>query len=542
MRFAPVLMAMALGGCGESGVGMAVRPIVVGTELAAQQELVRSLDNAPTALDPALVSDTPAFHVLGDLFEGLVAVGIDGKPVPGVASSWKVSDDGRSWVFHLRPDARWSNGKTVTAHDFIYAWRREIDPQTGAPYAQALAPIVNALDIASSKKPITDLGVESPDPRTLVIHLTAPTPYFLDILDQQCFYPLYEPTIQRWLSNWTRPEHMVSNGAFLLADNVLHGHIILARNPFYWDARNVPLEHVTYVPISDQGIHTMRFESGEVQFTYTFPSMQYAWLRSHLGDQAVASPYLGTVMLEFNVELPPFKDNLPLRRALSMAIDRDALARYLKEGLNVAATGVVPPLDGYLQGAPAWAQISSEERYSSARKLYREAGYSEKTPLRLNINASIQGSENRHVMEAVAAMWHQHLGADIGLDEREFQVLLQEMQLHTLPLYQFTWTGDYPDPLTFLELFSTGSQTNFSGYSNPDFDELLAKAQQEIDPGRRYQILSRAERMVNDDAISIPLFYYGSRHLIKPYLKGWQTNLMDRHPSRYMYLLQHSAN
>ncbi|HWW19571.1 MAG TPA: peptide ABC transporter substrate-binding protein, partial [Steroidobacteraceae bacterium] len=326
MRLASTLFVLCtapscavLTACGHGTAQAVPHPAMsqVGTDLASEQTLTLSIDSAPTTLDPLLTTETQTQHILDDLFEGLVAIGIDGKPVPGVASDWAVSQDGMTWTFHLRADARWSNGAPVTAQDFIYAWRRELDPKTGSAYGQSLAPLVNAEQISAGKMPASALGVDSPDPRTLVIHLSAPVPYFLSILDQQYFYPLYEPAISQWGDQWTRPEHMVSNGAFRLQEDAGNSRITLAKNSSYWDARNVRLEQVTYIVLTDQNIHSLRFQSGEVQFAYFFPSSQYQWLKSHFGDQAVVAPFLGTLFIGFNLNLPPFRNNPALRRALS---------------------------------------------------------------------------------------------------------------------------------------------------------------------------------------------------------------------------------
>jgi len=514
----------------------------VGTGLAAEQTLTLSIDSAPTTLDPLLTAETQTQHVLDDLFEGLVALGIDGKPVPGVASDWAVSGDGKTWTFHLRADAHWSNGAPVTAQDFIYAWRREVDPRTGAPYAQSLSSLENAEQITAGKMPPSALGVDSPDPRTLVIHLTTAVPYFLAILNQQYFYPLYQPAISQWGDQWTLPEHMVCNGAFHLQEDLRSTRITLAKNPNYWDARDVRLQRVTYLVLPDANTHSLRFQSGEVQFAYTFPSSQYPWLKAHFADQAVTTPYLGTLMIEFNMKAPPFRNNPALRRALNMAIDRSDLTRYLKQGLNVDALDLVPPLDGYSQARPAWANWSDAQRYAEARRLYAQAGYSSDHPLRVELSVPNQGAASLIVFEAVVDMWYRHLGAQVALDQRELKVLIQEQQLHKLPLYQLAWTGDYPDPLTFLDLFETGSEGNFGEYTNPRFDELMNRAKQEPNAEARYRLLSAAEGALTEDVAIVPLFYYGSRHLIKPYVKGWQSNLIDRHPARFMYLLEHSGN
>jgi oligopeptide transport system substrate-binding protein len=520
----------------------AAAAVHVGPGLAREQALTLSIDNAPSTLDPLLSSETATQHILDDLFEGLVAIGIDGKPVPGVASDWTVSADGKTWTFHLRENARWSNGAPVTAQDFIYAWRREVDPTTAASFAQFLDSLVNAQQIIDGKMPPSSLGVDSPDPHTLVIHLRAPVGYFLDLLDQQYFYPLYEPAVSRWGEQWVLPEHMVSNGPFRLQDEVRTTRITLVRNPSYWDAGSVHLERLTYVILPDQNVQSLRFQSGEVQFAYNFPYSQYSWLKGRFGDQAVIAPFLGTQLIEFNVGAAPFRNNPALRHALSMAIDRSILTQYVKRGLNKAAFDLVPPLPGYTQATPAWANLTDSQRYAEARRLYAAAGYSKDHPLRLELSIPHQGSGDRLIYDAVIDMWYRHLGAEVSLDLPEFKVFLQEQQLHKLPISQMAWTGDYPDPLTFLDLFRTGSDSNFAQYSNAHFDELLSNAELAVKPEARYRLLSEAEAVLNEDAAMIPLYYYGSRHLIKPYVTGWRSNLIDRHPARYLSVLEHPGN
>jgi oligopeptide transport system substrate-binding protein len=519
----------------------AAAAVHVGPGLAREQALTLSIDNAPSTLDPLLSSETATQHILDDLFEGLVAIGIDGRPVPGVASNWTVSADGKTWTFQLRENARWSNGATVTAQDFIYAWRRAVDPRTASAYAQFLGSLVNAQEIIDGKMPPSALGVESPNPRTLIIHLTSPVGYLLDLLDQQYFYPLYEPAISQWGDQWVLPEHMVCNGAFHLQEEIRNTRITLAKNSSYWDAQNVRLERVMYLVLPDQSVQSLRYQSGDVQFAYNFPSSQYPWLRQRFEDQAVTAPYLGTLMIEFNMQAAPFQYSPALRRALSMAIDRNVLTRYLKKGLNQDAFDLVPPLVGYTQAVPTWAKLTDAERYTEARRLYAEAGYSKEHPLRLELSVPNQGPENRLVFDAVVDMWYRHLGAQVALDQPELKVLLQQEQLHKLPLYQVAWIGDYPDALTFLDLFRTGSDANFAQYSNTHFDDLLSNAARALNPDERYRLLSEAEGVLNEDAAMIPLFYYGSRHLIAPYVRGWQGNLVDRHPSRFVYLRAHSG-
>jgi oligopeptide transport system substrate-binding protein len=527
---------------GATEAARAARTITVGTTAAALQSVARTLDDAPRSLDPQLTTDIPSQRVLDDLFEGLATLSVDGRAVPGAAASWQQSPDGRTWVFHLRPDARWSNGEPLTAADFVYSWRREVDPKTGAGYAQALAPIVNGLDIALGRKPPDTLGVEANDAHTLTVHLIAPTPYLLELLVQNYLYPVYRPAIERYGDDWVRAEHLVSNGAFALQEDVIGNRITLRPNPYYWDAAHVQLKSVVYYTIPDRAQAVLRYLAGDVQFTDSFAASQRPWLKRVLGSQVVNAPWLGIYMLAFNFQRPPFRDNPALRQALIIAIDRAALTRYLKYDMYVPADTLMPPLAGYEPQHPAWSSLSTSDREALARRLYRAAGYSPEHPLRVDISTSVQGADERHYFEAVAGMWHSVLGAEVSLDESEYKVMSQNRELHRLPLFLDSWIGDFADPVNFLQLFYGDSSLDYGQYRNPRFDALLDQAAQQPDNAARYRLLEQAEALLNEDGVYIPLYYFATRHLIKPYVKGWQSNLMDRNLSRYLYVLEHQGS
>jgi oligopeptide transport system substrate-binding protein len=537
-------LSAALAACSQHAAApTAGSPAVrVGTALASTQVLARTLDDFPRSLDPQLTTDIPSQRVLDDLFEGLVALSIDGKPIPGAAVSWQHSADSRTWVFHLRENARWSNGEPLTADDFVYSWRREVDPKTASAYAQALAPIVNGLEIALGRKPPQTLGVQADDPHTLTVHLVAPTPYLLDLLDQGYLYPVYRPAIERYGDDWVRPEHLVSNGAFSLQEQILGSRITLRANPHYWDASQVRLRTVVYYSMPDRAQAVLRYLAGDVQFTDSFAASQRPWLKRTLGDQVVNSPWLGIYMLAFNLRLPPFRDNPALRQALVLAIDRPALTRYLKYDMYEPADTLMPPLSGYRPQHPDWAPLAQLERNALARRLYAAAGYSPQHPLRVDISTSIQGADERHFFEAVAAMWHAVLGAEVGVDESEFKVLLQNRELRRLPLFLDSWIGDFADPVNFLQLFDSRGSLDYGGYADARFDALLDRAAQEPDNAARYRLLEQSEQVLNQDAVYIPLYYYATRHLVKPYVTGWQSNLLDRNLSRYMSILEHQGS
>jgi oligopeptide transport system substrate-binding protein len=544
----PAALCLA-GGCGavsDGGAGAPPPPsapsIKVGTELAAQQVLTRTLSAEVDSLDPALVAGTTTQYVLDDLFEGLTVLSADAKVQPGAASSWEISADGKLWTFHLRPSARWSNGEPVTAQDFVYGWRHTVDPKTGASYAQAVAPVEHALEIAEGKRPLTDLGVEAVDAHTLRVQLSEPAPYFAAMLANGWMFPEYEPVVSRYGDAWTQPEHIVSNGPFRLRERVIGSRLTLDRNPYYWDAEHVKLSRVTYLVIDDRNAQAQRFLAGQVDFVDTFPTTERPWLMQQLGDQVVEAPYFGTLMLGLNMQKPPFKDNRALRLALSLAIDRDMIVEHILNGVGYSAFSIMPPLEGYEQQVPDWARLSTAQRHQRARELYRQAGYSAQHPLRAELACGSGDQLTVLLYEAVAAMWRELLGAQVTLHTEEFKILLQNNHLHQHLLFHNAWIGDYPDPFTFMQQDTTGFDLNYTGYSNPQFDQLIARAQRESDNVQRYRLFEQAERMLNDEAVNIPVYFYSVRHLIKPYLKGWVANSTDRNLSRYMYLLQHDGS
>jgi oligopeptide transport system substrate-binding protein len=536
---ASALLALAACTAEDSGNGARPHEITVGHALAAQQVLTRAVDaGGMRSLDPSISTDVPAAHVLDDLFEGLTRLNEQGEPEPGIASSWQTSADGRTWIFHLR-EAHWSNGDPIRAADFVYAWRRTVNPATASDYAQALAPVANAIAISEGQLPVTELGISAPDERTVRVVLNAPTPYLLSLLTKSYTYPQYEPAVRAHGEDWVRPEYIVSNGAFVLREYVIGGRVTLERNPRYWDAAHVRLQRVVYLPL-DRAVQTSRFFAGELMFTDSFSAEQTAWLRARLGAQVVSAPYLGNFVLGLNAQRPPFAGNRNLRMALTLGVDRETLVRYVRQGLYEPAWTPTPPLPGYRAPVPEWAHMPAAARHALAQRYYAAAGYTRQRPLRIELRYPTD-SDNRRTYEAVAAMWRANLGAEVETYNEEFRVQLNERHLKKLALFHYSWIGDYPDPYTFLQLFQTGFGYNDGGYSNPRYDALMTAAGNEADAARRLELLAQAEAILNDDVACIPLYYYATRHLIKSYVRGWTSNIQDRNLSQYMYLLEHQG-
>jgi len=537
-------LLLALAGCANQGgpIVAAAQTIQVGTDLAVEQVFNRHLEADPRSLDPTLAVEVPSMIVLQDVFEGLVTAGIDGDTVPGMATAWETSADGKTWTFHLRKDARWSNGEPLTARDFVYTFRRLVDPTTASEYAQALAPVENAMEIAAGKTPAEKLGVESVDLQTLVIHLRAPTPYLLALLTNVYLSPVYEPAVKQWGNAWTQPSHMISNGPFVLSERVLSEHITLLKNPHYWDASHVRLSKVNYLVIGDFTESTNRYLTGDLDWTDRIPASDLDRLKQVVGSQVVLAPNFTTAYYAFNLTKPPFAGNPKLRLALSMAVDREIFAKYVRRGLGVPAYNLMPPLPGYDPAVPEWAKLSADDRHALARKLYQEAGYSESHPLETVITYPSGGADVRRQMEALSAMWQTNLGAKVQIYNVEFKVLL-EAKLQRQPLFYWdAWSGDYLDPFTFLQLFTTGNDMNYGGYSNSQYNALVDQASNTNDVAKRMQLFHQAESILNEDAPFVPTYFWVSAHLVKPYVKGWQANLMDRNLSRYVYILAHQES
>jgi len=508
---------------------------------ADRQVLYRGNGAEPETLDIHHSTGMTEFELEVDLFEGLVQYGPAGEPVPGVADRWTVSDDGLTYRFHVRPDARWSNGDPVLADDFVYAFRRAVDPATASSYAFILFPIANAEKITAGDAEPQSLGVAAPGPQSVVITLRAPTPYFLGLLTHHMAFPLHRATIEAHGERWTRPGNLVGNGAYRLVRWVPQSEITLVRNEHYWDEAAVKVDEVVFVAGEDQGAALRRYRAGEIDVTYTLPIEQVEWVTRHLERELHTTPLLATRYYAFNLELPMFRDNLKLRRALSLAVDRAVLVKQVMRGGALPADSWVPPGIGgrYVQQQPEWSGKDQAERNRMAQQLYAEAGFGPERPARFEMLYST--SENtRRIAIAVAGMWQQTLGAAVTLRNEEWKVYLRSRAEKAFQVIYEGWIGDYNDANTFLELMKSdiGDQ-NSAGYVNPRYDALMKRAERTIDLDARARLMESAERIMLDDAPIIPLSNDVSRRLVKPYVSGWVDNIVDVHPTRYLAVAPH---
>lgn len=494
----------------------------------------------PETLDPQRSETVSAGNILRDLYEGLTSLGADGQVAPGAAQAWELSGDGLAYTFHLRPQARWSNGDALTAQDFVAGLRRTVDPATVSKYAQLLSPIVNADEISAGHLPPEQLGVEALDEHTLRIRLRAPTPYFPALLLHPAAFPVYRPGLQQYGRNFARPGRLVSNGAYRLQDWVVQSQVTLARNPDYWDDAHTAVDTVIYYPTEDLSSELKRYRAGELDVSYAIPMSQAHWVRQLFGAELHLAPYLGSFWYGYNLSRAPFKDQPRLRQALSMVIDRDVIADKLLQGAALSAYGVVPPgTADYTPQRPEWADWPRQRRIAEAQRLYAQAGYSAAHPLQVELRYNTQ-EDHRRTAIVIAAMWKQRLGVQATLINEEWKVFLQNRRMKLLTqVFRGGWIADYDDASAFLDNFRSFDNQDDTAYANPAYDALLAQAQREPDQARRRDLLQQAERLLLGDNAILPIYTYESKHLVKPYVAGWRDNPLDYHYSKDLRLLPH---
>ncbi len=513
--------------------GIALAGMLTGGAFA---EMVYNRGNSaePESLDPHKTSTVYEAHILRDLFEGLVMQDAKADLIPGAAESWTLSDDGTVYTFKIREDAVWSNGDPVTADDFVYAFQRLQNPETAAEYASMLYVVKGAEAVNTGAGKPEDMGVKAIDPKTLEVTLNAPTPYFLEMLTHQATYPVHRASIESLGADWVKPGSMVSNGAFTLAEWVPNDHIKIVKNPKFHDAENVKLDVVNYIPTEDRSTAIKRFEAGELDSNDDMPTEQLADLRAKFGDQVNIGPYLGTYYYAVKWDKEPWS-NVKLRRAISMAIDRDFLAEQVWGNSMIPAYGMVPPgIEGYTPAEADYAEMDQLTREDEAAKILAELGYGPDNPLKLEIRYNT--SEN-HKNTAVAIQEQlKPLGIEVTMVNTDTKTHYGHLeQKGDFDYARAGWIADYKDPESFLGISRKASGSNYSNYDNPKYEELMdAAAAAGGNPEERFKLLAQAEKVLVDDLGNMPLLFYSYHNLVSPKLKGFEQNVMDVHPSRFI--------
>jgi oligopeptide transport system substrate-binding protein len=494
--------------------GLRTRTLLVGNQ------------SEPASLDPHIMGALSEMRVAVALFEGLTV--IDEKtaqPIPGVAERWDISADGLTYTFHLRPNAKWSNGERLTAQDFVSSFRRILTPALGAVYAHMLWPIKNAEAFRLGK--VTDfnaVGVSAPNEATLRVTLARPTPYLLTLATHQTWFPIHRPTIEKFGhlderdTPWTRPGNLVGNGAFVLSEWSPNSRIIVTKNPHYWGAPQNNIERVTLFPMEKAEPEELAFRAGQLHVTASLPASKVESYRQKTPELLRIEPLLLTEFVSFNITKPPL--NLPkVRRALALALSRAAISARIYASARAPAHTLVPPgCGGYTPPA------GQPDDFAAARALLAEAGF--KDGQGMPVLPLLVSNESPKAAEAIQALWQRELGVRITIEPVELKSQIDSVQKLDYMLALAYWSADYLDPFTFLEVFRTGNNILPTGWSSKDYDALLEQSSFAADAAKRFAILQRAESILLEEAPIAPLVHGATVFAIHPAVKNWQPSVL----------------
>jgi oligopeptide transport system substrate-binding protein len=544
----------------RSGLALALLVPLAGTLVALvrrahlpRADFVFANGSEVATLDPATVSGQAEGRVAAALFEGLtVKDPATLAPLPGVAEAWDVSPDGLVYTFHLRA-ARWSNADPLTAEDFVWSWRRLLEPETAAPFAYQLWCVRGAEEFSKAPKEEREprwraVGLGAPDARTLVVELARPTAYFLALTSFHPLFPVHRRSLEhfqaafpeRWQSEWIQPGHLVSNGPYKLLARRVNDRLRLVANPEYWDADALAFRTLDVLALEHVGTGLNLYLSGEVDWIDRVPTALVPRLRER--EDFAPAPYLATYFYRVNVTKPPF-DDVRVRRALALAIDRRALCEHVTLKGEPPSWSLTPSgLAGYARPEMRHADVgTTRERYDAglaadrgeARAQLAAAGFGPRhpfPPLEILFNTS---ETHRDIAEVIASDWTSALGLEVHLLNQEWKSYVDSQQNLRYDVSRSSWIGDYPDPNTFLEAFVSGSVNNRTGWSEPRYDALVAAAAREPDAARRMELLAEAEALLLEELPILPLYGYVSQNLVNPRLDGFFANVLDEHPLKF---------
>ena len=510
----------------------AIPALVLLGAAAGAETLSRGTAAEPSTLDPHVATGNSAAPILYDMFVGLTTFDLTGAIGPGAAESWTISDDGRTYTFKLRANLKWSDGTPMTADDFVWSYRRLLTPATAARFASFFYAIENARDVVRGKQPPEALGISAPNPRTVVFKLRFPAAYFLQNLASNPGSPVPRAVLEEHGRGWTRAGRMVSNGAYRLAEYVPQSHITLEKNPHFYAADTVRLERVKYFPTQNLATQFNRYLAGELDLLLAFPLDKVNYILEEIPQQLFIWPALGTNFLIINTREAPL-DDPRVRRALSLAIDREGLAqKLLAPGESPAYTMVPPVVSGYNVQIPDWATEPMGERMAEARRLMQAAGYGPGKTLEIDFRYDTSESGRRQVV-AFSAMWRA-LGVKVNALDSDFITLNKSARTADFDVLRYAWFAPNNDPDTFLGLLSSTNPNNYSGFRNERFDALYRAGNANLDSAARMQQLSDAEAVALTDQPVIPVYHFTRRFLVGPQVKGFVPNLRGLVLSRYL--------
>ena len=498
-----------------------------GTKLAQTQELVRGSGSEPASLDPQKIEGTPGGMIARDLFEGLVTQDSNGNIIPGQAESWTISNDNRVFTFKIRDTARWSNGDPVTADDFVFAFQRAVDPKTASRYAwyMEIPTIINAEAIVQGQLPADKLGVKALDNKTFQVTLEKPVPYFIKMLGHYTTFPAPKKVVEKYGDEWTRPGKIVSNGAYQLTEWTVNERIVLQRNPHYWNNKNTVINKVSFLPITSQTSELNRYKAGELDMTNEIPLEHYRSLKKTIPEEIMTTPKLGTYYYDFNTTKPPFDDSR-VRKALSFAINRDAITQYvIGQGQIPAYTFTPTTVSGFVPPIVAYSKMNQKERNAEAKKLLTEAGYNQSNPLEVTLLYNTSESHKK-VAIAIAQMW-KSIGVKTTLENMEWKTFLDTKNSGDFQVARAGWSGDYNEASTMLDLKTSTHGQNSGKFNSKEYDELMAKSRIVTSDEKRAELYQQAEEILARDMPMAPVYQYVTSRLVKPSVGGYPMNNVE---------------
>jgi len=509
----------------QTNSGVAARP----------GEMVFNFGNAaePLTLDPHHSQASWENNIIGDLLMGLTTESADGEPMPGAAEKWEKSVDGKTWTFHLR-DHQWSDGMPVTAQDFVFAWRRILDPKTASSYAYYLYLIKNAEAANSGKMPLTAIGASAPDDKTFVVELENPAPFLLEYLMHYTTFAVPRHVVEAHGDAWTKPGTYVGNGPYTLAEWTPNDHVTLVKNLKFFDAANVKIDRTIFYPTSDYEAALKRLRAGELDVQDRMPAQQIDWLRKNMPEILRLDPVLTTEYLTCNMARKPFGD-ARVREALSLAVDRETIVNKIDKVGEPPAYGIVPPGMANYPGnvTLAFKTMPFPERLKRAQMLMREAGFGPDNLLRTSLLIRSASPTARRAPVVIQQMWKQ-IYVDAQILQLDAAIFYNSVQSGDFDIALPAWGADFNDASTFLDLLRKGNPNNYGHYENAVYDRLLDEAAVETDLEKRGDLMAQAEAIALKDNAWIPINFWVSGGLVRPYVKGWGKNPANVHRTRWL--------
>ncbi|MGR3492130.1 MAG: peptide ABC transporter substrate-binding protein [Shimia sp.] len=529
MTFKTALLSTAAIALATTAWAQATHP-ETGEALAEDQTFTYRVTAGIPTLDPQLIEETVGFHVARQLFEGLLTQDLDGSLLPGVAESWEPSNGNLTWTFNLRDDAMWSNGDPVTAGDFVYGWQRAMDPATASPYAWylELTSIVNSAEILAGEMDPSELGIEAVDDQTLVVNLTTPLPYFPAMMTYATLFPAHQATIEEHGDAWTQPENIVGNGAYVLTERVIGERLEMTKSDTYWDAENVIITDITGLVIEDANQALTRYRAGELDYMDDLPPGQFPNLQAELPNETFSSPRLCSYYYAFNqtdTGHPSLRDER-VRKALSLAIDRDVIVdQVLKGGQTAAYNFTHYATAGFDMPEIAMAGMTQPERDAMAKELW-DAAMADMSDMDAPTYQLIYNTSESHeaIATVIGQMWKQKLGVEVELSNFEWKTYLDIRGDQQFDVARSAWCGDYNEASTFLDLLTSNHYANDGKYSNERIDAAMAESKTADDPQPLY---TEVEQIAMDEGGIAPIYHYANTFLLTEGYKNWATENVE---------------